>query len=116
MSADPCVTAPIRAWPVHDRLPAGCIAFPVTDDTSWPLACAGEWVVLDPTQREPLEGELFVVESGRSTPTRGIGSCRRSPGRSPTPTILAPPPGGSAPVPGRAPMRRRERSPRVAAS
>ena len=68
MPAAPCRPLPVHAWPVHDRLPAGCIAFAVTDDDSWPLACAGETVVVDTHQRIPLEGEIFVIESGRSGP------------------------------------------------
>ena len=58
-----------RALTVFDRLPEGCIAFPVVDALSMPHLRLGEIAVCDGTDREPQHGELFVIEwsSGRQS-------------------------------------------------
>lgn len=58
----------LRSFIVYDRLPAGCIAFPVTDEQNAPHLQPGDIAVIDPTDREPAVGELFVIRwsSGRS--------------------------------------------------
>lgn len=51
----------LRSFIVYGELPAGCFAFEVPDDTSAPHLRAGEFVVVDPVDKEPAEGELFVI-------------------------------------------------------
>ncbi|WP_019831769.1 hypothetical protein [Sphingomonas sp. PR090111-T3T-6A] len=51
----------LRAFIIYTALPKGCIAFEVPDNTSSPYLCAGEFVVIDPEDRDPAEGELFVI-------------------------------------------------------
>lgn len=49
-----------RALLVVDHLPAGCIAVPVRDEFCAPHIRPGEFAVVDPTDREPVHGELFL--------------------------------------------------------
>jgi hypothetical protein len=51
----------LRSFIVYSAPPAGCFTFEVPDDTSVPHLRAGEFVVVDPADREPAEGELFVI-------------------------------------------------------
>ncbi|WP_298090043.1 S24/S26 family peptidase [uncultured Sphingomonas sp.] len=51
----------LRSFIIYDDLPAGCIAFQVPDDSSAPHLHAGEFVVIDPADRDPAEGELFAI-------------------------------------------------------
>lgn len=51
----------LRAFIVYDQLPAGCVAFEVPDNSSAPYLHAGDFVVIDPADREPCEGELFAI-------------------------------------------------------
>ncbi|WP_333605969.1 hypothetical protein [Novosphingobium sp.] len=51
----------LRSFIVYDELPAGCIAFEVPDSTSLPHVRPGEFVVIDPEDRDPAEGELFAI-------------------------------------------------------
>lgn len=51
----------LRSFIVYDALPPGCIAFEVPDDTSLPHVRAGEFVVIDPEDKEPAKGELFAI-------------------------------------------------------
>ena len=51
----------LRSYIVYNELPAGCIAFEVPDDSSAPFLLAGEFVVIDPEDREPAEGEFFAI-------------------------------------------------------
>ena len=71
----------LRAFPVFDRLFDGLAAHPVTDDDNWPILTAGEFVVIDPAQRDPDVGELFVIQwdSGRRAIVEAIlvGSARK---------------------------------------
>ena len=41
--------------------------FPVVDDSAWPIFRAGEIVIIDPRQKDPIHGELFVIEYGRDS-------------------------------------------------
>jgi len=51
----------IRALTVFDHVPAGCILRLVTDDDSDPHLRAGEFAVIDTTDREPQHGELYEI-------------------------------------------------------
>jgi hypothetical protein len=51
----------LRAFIAYDRLPEGCIAFPVTDGANAPHLRPGDIAIIDPTDREPQHGELFVI-------------------------------------------------------
>lgn len=74
-----------RALMLYDTLPAGCIAFPCTDAYSEPHIRPGEWVVVDTTDRQPRQGEVYVIQwnNGR----RNICQAHRRPSR----TSNAPP-------------------------
>lgn len=52
----------LRAYPCFDTLPAGCFAHFIGDKNSEPLLCLGEIVVIDPSQRDYVESELFLIE------------------------------------------------------
>lgn len=52
----------LRPFIVFDRVPDGCIAYAVADNRQMPLLRAGDWVIVDPDDRSPAEGELFVIQ------------------------------------------------------
>ncbi len=52
----------LRSFIVCDRLPEGCVAYPVTDETNAPHLRPGDIAIIDPTDREACLGELFVVQ------------------------------------------------------
>lgn len=56
------ITPGLRAYPVFSALPKGCIAFPVTDESSDPILRPGEFVVVDTDQREPVDRELALIQ------------------------------------------------------
>ncbi len=51
----------LRSFIVYNDLPEGCIAFEVPDDKTLPHVRAGEFVVIDPADCDPAEGELFAI-------------------------------------------------------
>lgn len=51
----------LRSFIVYDRLPENCIAFEVPDNKALPHLRAGDFVVIDPSDREPAMGELFAI-------------------------------------------------------
>lgn len=53
---------PLRAFIVYSAAPDGCTAMRVLDDGAMPHVRAGDVVVIDPVQRSPIDGELFVIE------------------------------------------------------
>lgn len=68
-------TPELRAYPIFEKLPEGCFAHPVSDDDNWPILRAGEFVVVDPNQTEPVLRELFVVNW--SNGTRRVAETRK---------------------------------------
>ena len=60
----------LRSFIVYDTLPDGMAAFRLPDDRLDPHLRAGEFAVIDPGDREPMHGELFLVQftSGPSPP------------------------------------------------
>ena len=62
MSAVSAQPGEYRALTVFDRLPDGCVGFPVVDPNSMPHLRLGEIAVCDMTDREPQHGELFVMQ------------------------------------------------------
>ena len=52
-----------RAFLLMSELPAGSIAFPVTDERGWPHLRIGEFAVVDPSEREPISGEIYLMQS-----------------------------------------------------
>lgn len=52
----------LSSFLVCDRLPEGCVTYPVLDRRHEPLLKVGEWVIVDPEDREPRGGELFVIQ------------------------------------------------------
>ncbi len=57
----------LRAFVVYDRLPAGCTAYPVTDNRNAPHLRVGDIAVIDPSDRDPAAGELFVIDRGEDS-------------------------------------------------
>lgn len=51
-----------RALMMYSVLPEGCIAWQCQNEASLPHVKPGEWVVVDPGQRKPVLGELFVIK------------------------------------------------------
>lgn len=60
MSRSTLATGEYRALVILDHLPSGCIAVPVRDEFCAPHIRPGEFAVVDPTDREPVHGELFL--------------------------------------------------------
>lgn len=58
----PVVTGELRALCVYDRPPVDCGTALVPDDAFVPHLKAGEMAVIDPEDREPVAGELFLVK------------------------------------------------------
>lgn len=58
----------LRPFIVYDHVPAGCGTHLVGDHDTAPLIRAGETLVLDPADKMPATGELFVIEYGRGSP------------------------------------------------
>lgn len=52
----------LRAFIVCDRLPEGCVAYPVRNNDHAPHLRAGEWVIVDPTDCTPTHRDLFVIQ------------------------------------------------------
>ncbi|AWN47144.1 hypothetical protein DK419_13155 [Methylobacterium terrae] len=57
----PATLTELRALPLFDSLPAGCIAHPVADNEAAPHLRLGEFAVIDTVDRDPIHGELFVI-------------------------------------------------------
>jgi hypothetical protein len=51
-----------RAFLLMDAPPAGCLCVPVTDEKSLPHLRPGEFAIVDPTDRAPYSGEVFLIE------------------------------------------------------
>jgi hypothetical protein len=51
----------LRALTRFDRLPAGCITLPMSDDLFAPHLRRGEFAVVDLDDTEPLPGEIFAI-------------------------------------------------------
>ncbi|MBM0206533.1 hypothetical protein JNW90_28655 [Micromonospora sp. STR1s_5] len=60
-----------RALTWFDAVPLDCGTVPVEDDRFAPHLKRGEFAVIDPEDREPLPGEIFVVKI--SSPARPEG-------------------------------------------
>ncbi|WP_230629336.1 S24/S26 family peptidase [Sphingomonas sp. Leaf37] len=52
----------LRSFIVYDRLPAGCLAYPVTDEANAPHLRPGDIAIIDTADREPANGDLFVID------------------------------------------------------
>jgi hypothetical protein len=61
ISKMPAFQGEIRSFPVLSAVPAGCFAHLVTDSRSEPVIHAGEFVVVDRNQREPEDGDLYLI-------------------------------------------------------
>jgi hypothetical protein len=59
--------AGLRSYIIYDILPVACIAVEIEDDGCEPHVREGEFVVVDTEDRDPIHGELFLMqwESGR---------------------------------------------------
>jgi len=51
-----------RGFTIYDRMPAGCFAFPIIDHYSLPHLRMGEFVVVNPSDIEPRNGEVYVIQ------------------------------------------------------
>lgn len=74
--------APPSALTLHETIPAGCFLHQITDDRCAPFLMPGQFAVIDPTAKEPIENELFMVQfsSWQSERHRSIVQLTRSPG------------------------------------
>lgn len=54
-------TTDLRALDQFDTIPAGCTGMVITNDRFAPHLRLGEIAVVDPNDKEPVSGELFVV-------------------------------------------------------
>lgn len=52
----------LRAFIVYDHLPQGFTTYPVTDEANAPHLRPGDIAIIDPADREPSNGEMFVIE------------------------------------------------------
>lgn len=52
----------LRPFIIYDRLPAGHAAYVVPDNRQLPHLRAGEWVIVDTSDRTPTHGDLFVIQ------------------------------------------------------
>lgn len=52
----------LRAFIVYDSLPQGFAAYPVTDESNAPHLRPGDIAIIDPADRNPTPGELFVID------------------------------------------------------
>lgn len=52
----------LRSFIVYDRVPAGHAAYPITDDRNAPHLHMGDFAIIDPSDTDPCEGELFLME------------------------------------------------------
>jgi len=59
----------LRPFIVYDRVPRGCFAYLVERDDCAPLIRPGDTVIIDPGQRDPRSGDLFLIQwlSGRQS-------------------------------------------------
>ena len=58
--------APLRALEIFNTVPPGCTIHPAVDQSNAPHVRAGEFVVVDLSDCEPVHGELFLLrQSGR---------------------------------------------------
>lgn len=58
----------LRAFIMYDTAPRGWIPHLITDDEAAPILRPGDVVLIDPTQRDPIHRELFVIDYGRGQP------------------------------------------------
>ncbi len=63
-SGAPCVQQPgLRSFIVYSRAPDGTFVREVLDDANEPHLREGDFVAIDPADREPIVGELYLFES-----------------------------------------------------
>jgi hypothetical protein len=55
--------------------PAGCVLHPVADEDTAPLLRCGDFAVVDTNDRDPVVGELYVIE--QDSPLMPMGKRRR---------------------------------------
>lgn len=60
--APPKAEPELRSFIVYSSVPVGCIAMLVPDARSMPHVRPGECVIIDVADREPSNGEMFVIE------------------------------------------------------
>jgi hypothetical protein len=67
LPAAPIVSGEYRALTLFDAAPEGHILWPVQDESADPHLKPGEYGVIDTADRQPVAGELFLIEwnSGR---------------------------------------------------
>jgi hypothetical protein len=50
------------AFPIYRAIPEGCVPWPVRDDRHAPHLQPEEFAVIDPTDREFVSGELYLIQ------------------------------------------------------
>jgi hypothetical protein len=73
--------APPSPLTLHETIPAGCFLHPITDNRCVPFLTGGQFAVIDPAAKEPIENELFMIQfsSWQSERHRSIVQLTRSP-------------------------------------
>lgn len=74
----PCASAPqadLRSFIVYDEMPAGCIAHEVTDRSAEPHFRHGDFAIVDTSDRDPFNGEMFLIEwsNGNRSVVEAVG-------------------------------------------
>lgn len=54
--------AEYRAYMIHAHIPDGCIVVPVTDNRGAPHLRMGEFAIVNPADRDPKSGEVYLVQ------------------------------------------------------
>lgn len=52
----------LRAYIVLPKVPEDCLSFMVPDDRMEPFLHAGDIAIIDPADREPDQGDLFLIQ------------------------------------------------------
>lgn len=78
----------LRSFIVYDELPAGCFAIEIEDDENHRHLHLGDFAIIDPTDTDPIDGELYLIE--RSGGRRQIVEAQSSPFRTPDRFMIAP--------------------------
>ena len=60
---------------VMQSVPPGCIAHPVPDEDTAPHLHCGEFAVIDTRDRDPIIGEIYVIERNVLNPVSNSDWC-----------------------------------------
>jgi len=66
----------LRSFIIYDDVPEGCLVHEMADDTSAPHLHENEFIVVDPSDCDPVHGDMFLAQwsTGRRQPVECIWS------------------------------------------